>query len=224
MSQSMLAKGEGGQNLSEENEAFLKLLDLSDFQQTNNELFSSVSNTKRQLKRARGPSYRKIKTYYKSTKQYWKERNRRKKTWQLHGEGHTYKQIAAKLGISERTVVRDIKKIRPYYCRLSRSYFRKLDEERQTQLHAELKGKTLSQQFNILSRRISEYQKLMEYRRYLRHRITFTIDMDDMTDGCPAIKPFPSLSHGLSLYKPIYFKFQVKKDGEKIPLGEIRLG
>jgi len=45
----------------------------------------------------------------------------------MSGQVLTYKQIAEKLGVSEKTVQRDIKKIRPYYYRLSRAYFRKLD-------------------------------------------------------------------------------------------------
>ena len=63
----------------------------------------------------------------------------------------------------------------------------------------------------------------MGFREYYRHLIIFTIDMDNMTDGCPAIKPWLSINHGISVYKPIYFRFQIQKEGKKTPIGEIRL-
>jgi len=99
-----------------------------------------------------------------------------------------------------------------------------MQAERNRQFQAELEGLTLFQQYKLISKRLTQYMKLYRIREYQRHTITFTIDMDDMTDGVPAIKPFPSLSHVRTLIKPIYFKFQVLKDGEKIPLGEIQLG
>ncbi len=57
------------------------------------------------------------------------------------------------LGVSEKTVQQDIKKIRPYYYRLSKKYFRELEQQRVDNLNAELKGKTLSQRFGILTKR-----------------------------------------------------------------------
>jgi len=176
-SQLMLDEGNPLQNQNAENEYLRKLLDLGDFQQTNSEGFSNGFDAKQRVTKRKGPQYRRINTYFKSTKQYWKERDRRKQAWELSGK-HTYKQIAEKLGVSEKTVQRDIKKIRPYFYRLSRKYFRELEAERDRQLQAELEGKNVFQQFKILSRRLAEYQKLMQFRQYLRHSMFVTFDLD----------------------------------------------
>jgi hypothetical protein len=58
----------------------------------------------------------------------------------------------------------------------------------------------------------------MKFQEYHRHLIIFTIDMDDMKDDCPTIKPWPSLTIGRSFYKPIHFKFVVQKDGKKMSI------
>jgi len=223
LSQLMLVEGRPGYSWGVENGSFRGIDDFLEFQEAENGVFSSFQDAKHTKKRALGPRYRIVNKYVKSTKQYWKERNRRKRAWQLSGEGLTYEQIAEKLGVSEKTVQRDIKKIKPYYHRLSRKYLRELERERQSKLSEELKGRTLHQQLDILTTRWTEHQKLLKLRRYLRHRIIFTIDLDDMTDGCPAIKPRPSISQGVSLYKPIYLKFQIQKDGKKTSIGEFKL-
>jgi transcriptional antiterminator len=103
------------------NDSFPKTDDILRFQQPNNQHFSSKNNKKHTKKQSKRPKYRVINKYVKSKKKYWRERNRRKKVWELSGK-LTYTQIAEKLGISEKTVQRDMKKISPYYIRLSSKY------------------------------------------------------------------------------------------------------
>ena len=127
----------------------------------------------------------------KSKNQYWKERNRRKMAWELSGQGNNYKQIAEKLGVSEKTVQRDIKKILPYFHRLSKKYFRELEQQRDDKLNAELEGKTVFQQFNILTKKMVAYKLLMKQREYRRHSQTILIDMTQQEYGIPKISFVP---------------------------------
>jgi len=65
--------------------------------------------------------------------------------------------------------------------------------------------------------------KLMNVRKYCRHTLIFTIGMNEMTDGCPAIKPWLK-GPRWSMYKLIHINFVVKKDGKKISMGGITIG
>ena len=116
---------------------------------------------------------------------------RRKKAWELSGKRFTYKQIAKKLGVSEKTVQRDLKKIQPYFHRLSRKYFRDLEQPKIDDLQFELKGKILFQRFNILTKKMGDRRFLMQQREYNQHTIKNIIDMDNQTYGFPAIRFWP---------------------------------
>lgn len=215
MSQLMLDKGEPCQNRNAENERLRKLLDLGGFQQTNNEGFSSVLDTK-------GAVYRRINVYSKSREQYWKERNRRKKVWQLSGEGFTYKQIAEKLGVNEKTVQRDINKVRPYYTGRIRRALRIMEEEYDRKFKEELEGKNLFQQLSIITQRVTRYEKLMQVRKYLRHTMFITFDLDAAAKGEPPIsfKPTPPVS----FTKPFQIHFRMKINGKIVSLAELKIG
>jgi IS30 family transposase len=54
----------------------------------------------------------------KSIARYKLERARRKKVLELTEEGYTQTQIASQLGVSRKTVYRDLKRLRPYITRL----------------------------------------------------------------------------------------------------------
>jgi predicted transcriptional regulator len=223
MSQLMLKEKQFIRNLGAEDECFSKIADFSGFQEREIEGFSGNLDKIRRPKERKGPEYRRINSYYKSKKQYWKERNRRKKAWELSGQGLTYKQIAEKLDVSEKTVQRDIRKIRPYYNRLSKKYFRELEQQRIDDLNAELEGKTLSHRFKILSKKMVTYNFLMKQREYNRHIIKIIIDMDDQTEGFPAIRFWPKPPNTLQ-GTPYHFQFHIKRKGEQCHLGELRLG
>ncbi len=191
MSQSMLEDKRYLEILKAENDSFSKIADLLSFQDKDNECFSGVFENSRHLKQRKGQQYRKINTYYKSKNQYWREMNRRKMAWELSGQGSNYKQIAEKLGVSEKTVQRDIKKIRPYYFRLSCNYFSKLEQERIEEFNAKLEGKTLHQRFNLLSRAMVEQRKLWKIREYRRHSQIILVDMTQLKYGIPKISFIP---------------------------------
>jgi DNA-binding CsgD family transcriptional regulator len=62
--------------------------------------------------------YRKIGKYVKSIGQYKRERERRKIVFQLYSKGYTQKQIAEQIGVSPKTVYRDLKKLHSWFKRL----------------------------------------------------------------------------------------------------------
>ena len=181
-----------------------------------NEQFSSKKRQKtpeRKLKTRRKAAYRRIKKYYKSVKQYKKERLRRKLCWLLSGR-YKETEIAEMLGISRRTVIRDMNKIKPYYFRLSRAYFSRLEQERIRELNAKLEGATLKQQFEILTNAIAKQRKLMQDRKYNRHVLKFFIDLDYIQyDGFPRITVWPRCS--VEIARPHILKFICVKDGQK---------
>jgi transposase len=168
------------------------------------------------------PEYRRINKYFKSVKQYWKERDRRKKVWQL-SEKYSYKEIAEKLAVSPKTVYRDMKKVRPYYLRMMKARWRQMREADHQQFMQELEGKSLFEQFKITTKRLAEYMDMMRVRRYNRHKIKIIIDMNDVTDGVPAIHAWPKPPLTLTGY-PFYFEFVVEHGENRESLGHIQIG
>ncbi len=66
------------------------------------------------------------------------------------------------------------------------------------------------------------YRFLMKQREYKRHMIKIIIDMDDQTDGYPAIHFWPKPPITLR-GMPYHFQFHVKRDGQQHYLGDISL-
>lgn len=59
-------------------------------------------------------TYRRINVYSKSTSQYKRERARRKQVLELSDKGLTQHEISLQLGVSSKTVYRDLKRQRGY--------------------------------------------------------------------------------------------------------------
>ena len=223
MSQLMLEHPLPIKNQELNNDRFSKSFDFHGFQGQKIDDFGNSVGQENAVNMPKEPKYRVIERYVKSKEQYWKERNRRKKAWLMSGQGLTYKQIAEKLGVSEKTILRDIKKIRPYYYRLSRAYFRKLDEQRQNELREKLEGTSISQQLDILMAEWKRYQQFLKQREYNRHMLKIVIDMDDLTYGFPAIRFWPKPPITLR-GKPYHFQFHVQQRGKQHYMGEITIG
>jgi len=194
MQQLMLAEGGHGQEITELIDALRKIGYFQSFQVTNNEQFSSEKGQKtpkRKLKTHRKAAYRHIKKYYKSTKQYKKERLRRKLCWLLSGK-YKETEIAEMLGISVRTVIRDMNKIKPYYYRLSRSYFSKLEQDRIKEMKLKMEGKTLLQQFKMLTDAMIEQHERFKTREYKRHYQIIFLDLTQLDPyGIPKVTFIP---------------------------------
>jgi len=82
-------------------------------------------------------------------------------------------------------------KIKPYYFRLSRNYFSKLEQERIKEFNAKLQGKSLFQQFQLISKELAEQRKRWQTREYRRHYQIIMIDMTQLQYGIPKISFIP---------------------------------
>jgi predicted transcriptional regulator len=163
------------------------------------------------------PQYRKIERYVKSIKQYKLERLRRKKVRALSYKGMTYPQIAKELGISERTVARDMKKQRTFQIGQFHKGLRKIEQDQIDKFNKETAHLSPIKKFQVLTDLLIKQQSIFKMRDYNRHQIKIIIDMNDLTDGCPSIHFWPQPPW--SLTKPIHFDFYVEHDGQTKSIG-----
>ena len=163
--------------------------------------------------------YRRIRKYYKSPERWRKERERRKKAWQLFEEGLSYADIAGLVGVSERTVKRDMAKIKPYYERKVRNYKRRLEEARDAEFAAAIEGKSLSEQAKILERRWEVISNMLKLRKYLRHKIEVMIDLD--ADGGPALSFKPPMPFTVNY--PFHIIIELVQKEKKTIIGSLKI-
>jgi len=200
-----------------ENNDLAKLSLLNSFQDRDNEAFGRVWDST-------APFYRKVDAYMKSIKQYWKERNRRKKAWLLSSEGYTHTQIAKKLSVSEKTVQRDIKKVRRYYIGQLNKSWRIMQEERQAKWAKEVEGLSLTQQFKLTTRLLGDFMDRRREREYNRHLFRIILDMDNLRHGVfPSLKVWPNQDH-LKITYPFHVRFVLRVDGQDLPYGGFTIG
>ena len=157
------------------------------FDDTKSTRSSGVFDTKKHSNVKFKADYRRIGKYYKSPKRYQDERKRRKKVLEYYEKGLSYKVIAERLGVSERTAKCDMAKIKPYYERKIKNFMRSLQQERIADFEAMLEGKSLLQRFNILTNEIVKRTNLRKQREYRRSKIFLTIDLDNVVDGWPLL-------------------------------------
>jgi transposase len=187
-----------------------------------NGVSSGVFDTKRHNNTKNRAEYRRIRKYYKSPKRYQQERVRRKKVLEFHEQGLSYKIIAQRVGVSERTVKRDMAKIKPYYERKIKNLIRRLEQERIADYRAILEGKSLGQKFMILTKEMAKIFKLKAEREYRRSMMDLVINLDDCVDGIPAVYTKPKSS--FSFKTPFKLKVVFVKDGKSQTKGVISIG
>jgi len=182
-------------------------------------LYAGETELKEALATAQSLSWKnfgkRINRYFKSTKQYWKERNRRKQVKELrYFQFLSQEEIAAKLGINVSTVKRDLKKVERFVRGNLNRAKRLMDEKWHRDYEKAIEGLSLSEQFDYLSKLWEKYRKVYHSREYNRHVIKFFIDLDYIQhDGFPKIKMWPR--HSKDLTAPYIFKFICIKNGEK---------
>lgn len=192
------------------------------FDNKENGVSSGVFDTKRHNNTKTKPEYRRICKYYKSPKRYQQERARRKKILELNEQGLSYKIIAQRLGVVERTVKRDMAKIKPYYERKIKNLIHRLEQERIADYKAMIEGKSSGQKFMILTKEMAKISKLKAKRKYERSMMDLVINLDDYVDGIPSIytKPKPSFSYKT----PFKLKVVLVKDGKSQTKSVISIG
>ena len=192
------------------------------FDAEENEGFGKGFGASKRGNASQRPDYRRVRKYYKSSKKYWEERNRRKQVLELSRQGLTGREIAKRLGVSDRTVKRDMSKIKPYYERLICSYWKKLEQDRKAEVEAQLEGKSLLEQSRLLGKMLAEQTRLLKHREYQRRQLKITIDLDELTLGYPTLKVCPQ--HPFSVRYPMLIDIEFVKDGTKQPAMGLRIG
>ena len=202
--------------ISREKGVLMEISLLRGFQMRDNYKFSRVNDNKT-------PEYRRMNRYTKSIEQYWRERNRRKKAWQLSGKGFTYKQFATKLSVSEKTIQRDMRKLRRYYIGKFNKACNEIGAERQRRITEKLESLTLHQGFKLLTKLLIEQRKRKEAQEYKRHLIKIIIDMDDLKrDVIPTLKFWPENIR--SVVMPLHVQFILRMGGETFKYGGFTVG
>jgi len=189
MSQSMWRKGEHKEEVSQLIDALQKIGYFKSFRRSENEQFGTEKHSlkpERKLKTRSKASYRLVKKYYKSPYQYKKERMRRKLCWLLHGK-FKETQIADMLGVSVRTVIRDLNKVKPYHYRMFQAACRQIQENHMKKLRLEMEGMSLTERYNTLLKAMETQRAIGTIRKYLRHHQIITIDMTQISYGIPKI-------------------------------------
>lgn len=187
-----------------------------DIQEQDNHKNISVYTKKTQF-------YRKNKHNTKSKRQYWKERNRRKQAWTLSSKGYTYPKIADKLGVSTKTVQRDMRKLRRYYIGQFNKSMRIMRDKRIEQFERKLEGLNHAQRFKVTTALLCDYMDRKREREYRRHLIKITIDMDNLIKGVlPRIHTWPKKNFKVTF--PLHLHLAYRVEGEDIQCGGFTIG
>ena len=126
------------------------------------------------------------------------------------------RQIAERLGVSERTVKRDVAKIRPYQERKFRHQLRLLQKENDEKFEAELAGKTPLEQLKILAQKMAQRNKVLKMREYYHHQIYVSIDLDKAVNGFPEIRIWPQNANA-TYRMPLTVNIRYVKNKKAIP-------
>jgi transposase-like protein len=185
--------------------------DLNGFQIKDLLDFDRISEETRRLKRKSIPDYRRISVYYKSSRQYWKERSRRKQVLQLLNGGLDIGEIARQLGVNQKTIYRDLRKLERY-----------IQQEEQKILEESLPpALSPAERYKRLIKLLFRARKLSKREECQRHNITVFFDMDNLKDGFPSIL----MEDKTSLFQtPYNITLAAKKEGQIHTLGRIRIG
>lgn len=188
------------------------------------------SSTGKELKRHEirrdRPLYRQTHRYLKRKEQYWKERNRRKEALRLNVEEHLdYRQIAEGLGVSEKTVQRDLKKISRYHLGQLRRTYESQEQAILKEVDAQMESMTLTQRLEFISKSLTQRLNFLKQREYSRHNIRLTIDLDNpLPGGSPSFSLWPKPPTKVATSQPWNIHIFCLENGKKHPLGNLTIG
>lgn len=209
---------EGGpQEFSDEELAsLLKSTLRDDFRQKEIHTLSTQKHRKLRKRRRNIAEYRRINRYYKSIKQFKKEKARRDKVLKLRMvEFRTQQQIADKLKVSVSTVKRDLKKLHNFIVGQINQSIRLMQQERQRKFQEEYEGLSLWEKFDYLSKQIELQKKIWQHRGYRGHYTIFHLDLTQ-TDkyGIPKLTQLPRQTANKTMAYPYKVRVHVKWEYE----------
>ncbi len=182
--------------------------------------FSRVSERRKLVKHRYRPDYRKIRSYYKSPRQYQKERARRRKALALAGQGLGLAEVAKALGVSSRTVQRDLARVERY-TKAQATRRRDLLEKQELKELEDVSAETLLKRFEVLTRLMRKTKKLGKEEEYEQHNTVFLINLDQLVDGLPTAKV---LQHPSRIFKtPHNISVILLKNGMVHNMGGVKI-
>ena len=179
-----------------------------------------VFDTRRHSNVKSKPAYRLVNVNYKSIEKAKQEKQRRRRVFELWIGDLTIKKIAAKLGVSERTVDRDLAWMRSSVNRAFARRFGLLAEEERLQLLSELNGLSRDEQIKRMSEKLAVMQKIARVKRC--SKLLVTLDADAALAGRAALKLKPSPP--VCLISPAVLNLRVIVKGEIRYAEQIALG
>jgi hypothetical protein len=143
----------------------------------------------------------------------------------LSHEGHALQQIAKELGVSYRTVRRDMVKLRPYVkCQFNR-HMAMLERAERERLNRELEGlsmKDVGKRFIAITNVMFKTRKLSKQEIEKQYNGIVFLDFDSLgLDGFPDLR----LGNPKGQFKtPYTFSFIAVQNGEPHYLGSLKIG
>ena len=140
---------------------------------------------------------------------------------ELAGQGLTLSQIAKEIGVSIKTVQRDLSKLERYVKgQINRRRYL-LDQEHRRELES-LSATSFLERSKMLSRLLFHTRKLGRKEEYKQHNKTIFLDLDNLSvDGFPRLV---TKSVSSTFKTPYNMTFIAVKQGQHHLLGNLRIG
>jgi hypothetical protein len=175
-----------------------------------------VFDTKKHSNVKRKPEYRRIKKNFKSLEQTKREKARRERGLELCLAGWSGDQIAGALGVSRRTVQRDLEKMRETIKRRLAHAVRVGSDEERVRLNRELDGLGPVEQARRIGLQLSGTKK--SGRRRECHKLLVKIDVDSFGEGKEALSFRPGFP---ALVPPYVINFVLVLKGDSRGVGQL---
>lgn len=183
-------------------------------------MVDGVFDTKKHTNVKRKAQYRRIDKYIKSLAKMKAEQARRMRVLELWIEGYKIWQIALELGVSKRTVNRDLKTQK---CMIERRFKRSigsLAELERQRILKQLDGLSLIEQAGWIRKYIEGRKAVGRCRRRCR-KLLVIVDADAAVKGQNALKLKPKLP---ALVAPYVINFQLIVEGKREFIGQVGVG
>ena len=178
-----------------------------------------VFDTNKHSNIKRRAEYRRINEYIKSPSQTKREKIRRMRVLDLWLKDWGTGRIASELGVSTRTVERDLGKLGETIKRRFERCARAASEEERLQLMRQLEGLSPVEQAKRINHLLANTKRSGVRREC--HKLLVKIDVDAFNMGKNALSYKPKFA---ALVAPYVINFQLVLDGDCRGIGQLRIG
>jgi hypothetical protein len=177
-----------------------------------------VFDTKKHSNIKRRAEYRRINKYIKSPEQAKREKTRRMRVLELWLKDWGIGRIASDLGVSKRTVDRDLDKLGETIKRRFDRSARAAAEEERLQMMRQLEGLSPVEQAKRINRELVNAKRFGVRREC--HKLLVRIDVGAFNGGKNALSFKPKFA---ALVAPYVINFQLVVDGDCRGIGQLRV-